>query len=83
MCNLYSLTSTQSAIADLVNLWRDDTGNMPSMPAIYPDYPAPVVTQEEGGRVVEALTTEQHERTSMASFREPASRKKAAAWWKR
>ena len=55
MCNLYSLTSTQSAIADLVNLWRDDTGNMPSMPAIYPDYPAPVVTQEDDGRVMRLM----------------------------
>ena len=55
MCNLYSLTTTQSAIADLVNLWRDDTGNLPPMPGIYPDYPAPVVTQEEGGRVMRMM----------------------------
>ncbi len=55
MCNLYSLTSTQSAIADLVNLWRDDTGNLPEMPGIYPDYPAPVITQDTGGRVMQMM----------------------------
>ena len=55
MCNLYSLTTTQSAIADLVNLWRDDTGNLPAMPAIYPDYPAPVITQEDGSRVLRMM----------------------------
>ena len=55
MCNLYSMTSTQDAINDLVQIWRDDTGNLPSMPAIYPDYPAPVVTQEPEGRVLRMM----------------------------
>lgn len=55
MCNLYSLTTTQAAIADLVGLWRDDIGNLPAMPAIYPDYPAPVITQEAGGRVMRMM----------------------------
>ena len=55
MCNLYSLTTAQSAIADLVNLWRDDTGNLPEMTGIYPDYPAPVVTQTDEGRVMRMM----------------------------
>lgn len=55
MCNLYSMTSSQAAIADLVKIWRDDTGNLPGMPAIYPDYPAPVVTQEPQGRVLRMM----------------------------
>ena len=50
-----SIVSSIYPIADLVNLWRDDTGNLPAMPAIYPDYPAPVVTQEEGGRVMRMM----------------------------
>lgn len=55
MCNLYSLTTAQSAIADLVNLWQDDTGNLPEMTGIYPDYPAPVVTQTAQGRVMRMM----------------------------
>ena len=49
------MTSSQAAITDLVKLWRDDTGNLPSLPAIYPDYPAPVVTQEQTGRVMRMM----------------------------
>jgi len=49
------MKSSQAAITDLVKLWRDDTGNLPSMPAIYPDYPAPVVTQETDGRVMRMM----------------------------
>ncbi len=49
------MTSSQAAITDLVKLWRDDTGNLPSLPAIYPDYPAPVVTQEDQGRVLRMM----------------------------
>lgn len=55
MCNLYSMTSSQSAISDLVKIWRDDTGNLPPLTAIYPDNFAPVVTQEEGGRVLRMM----------------------------
>jgi putative SOS response-associated peptidase YedK len=55
MCNLYSMTSSQVAITDLVKLWRDDTGNLPSLPAIYPDNPAPVVTQGAEGRVMRMM----------------------------
>ena len=55
MCNLYSMTSSQAAIKDLVDIWRDDTGNLPALPGIYPDYPAPVVTQEADGRVMRMM----------------------------
>ncbi len=55
MCNLYSLTTAQSAIADLVNLWRDETGNLPPLTGIYPDYPAPVITQAPEGRVMQMM----------------------------
>ena len=43
MCNLYSVTSTQQAIRDLVKAIRDLTGNLPSLPAIFPNGRAPVV----------------------------------------
>ncbi|WP_411891928.1 SOS response-associated peptidase [Yoonia sp. SDW83-1] len=43
MCNLYSMTSAQSAIRALFDDLKDDTGNLASLPGIYPDYPAPVI----------------------------------------
>ena len=55
MCNLYSLTSAQSAITDLVGLWRDETGNLPAMTGIYPDYPAPVIINAPEGRKMQMM----------------------------
>ncbi len=43
MCNLYSMTSAQAAIAQLFRVGLDRTGKLPPMPGIFPDYPAPVV----------------------------------------
>ncbi len=43
MCNLYSVTKSQQAVSDLVKAIRDLTGNMPSLPAIFPNGRAPVV----------------------------------------
>ena len=50
MCNLYSLTSNQQAIRDLTKAWRDTTGNLPPLPGIFPDYPAPIVRNQPEGR---------------------------------
>jgi putative SOS response-associated peptidase YedK len=52
MCNLYSMTTNVEAIRRLfqVNASNDKTGNLPSMPGIYPDYPAPIVRSGSGGR---------------------------------
>jgi hypothetical protein len=36
MCNLYSITN-QAVIRDLFKVVRDTTGNLPSLPAIFPD----------------------------------------------
>jgi putative SOS response-associated peptidase YedK len=49
MCNLYSLTSNQKAIIDLVRAIRDLTGNLPPMPGIFPDYSAPIVRNAPDG----------------------------------
>ena len=49
MCNLYSLTKGQAAIVALVRAMRDRTGNLPPMPGIFPDYPAPIVRNAPGG----------------------------------
>lgn len=57
MCNLYSQTKSQDAMrrvfddlpgaedADVVDL----TGNLPPMPGIWPDYPAPILRHRAGG----------------------------------
>ena len=51
MCNLYSVTKGQSAIRDLFDAMDDRSGNLPSMPAIFPDYSAPIVRNtSDGGR---------------------------------
>ncbi|MGY3690169.1 putative SOS response-associated peptidase YedK [Bradyrhizobium sp. USDA 3240] len=48
MCNLYSITTNQAAIADLFRLVNRYVGNLPAMPSVFPDYPAPVI--RAGGR---------------------------------
>ena len=51
MCNLYSVTKGQSAIRDLFSVKQDRAGNLPLMPAIFPDQMAPIVRMSaEGGR---------------------------------
>jgi putative SOS response-associated peptidase YedK len=49
MCNLYSLTKGQQAIRQLTGAMRDTTGNLPPLPGIFPDYPAPVVFNAADG----------------------------------
>lgn len=52
MCNLYAMSKGQAAIREMVGLWKDETGNLPSLPGIFPNMQAPVVTEGEGGRVL-------------------------------
>jgi putative SOS response-associated peptidase YedK len=49
MCNLYSLTKGQAAIVALVRAMRDRTGNLPPMPGIFPDFPAPIARNGPSG----------------------------------
>jgi putative SOS response-associated peptidase YedK len=49
MCNLYSQMKGQAAIAAIARAMRDKTGNLPPMPGIFPDYPAPVVRNSPDG----------------------------------
>jgi putative SOS response-associated peptidase YedK len=49
MCNLYSMTSNKAAIRDVARAMRDSVGNMPPLPGIYPDYPAPIVRNAADG----------------------------------
>src|ERR1700756_2832523 len=43
MCNLYSITTNQAAIAGLFRNLNRYVGNLPAMPGVFPDYPAPVI----------------------------------------
>jgi putative SOS response-associated peptidase YedK len=50
MCNLYSITSNQAAIIALFRVINSYVGNLAPMPGVFPDYPAPVIRNSEGGR---------------------------------
>src|SRR5438045_9770641 len=50
MCNLYSITTNQEAIRQLFRVINRYIGNLPSMPGVFPDYPAPVVRNAADGR---------------------------------
>jgi len=43
MCNLYSITTNQAAIIELFRVINRYVGNLPPMPGVFPDYPAPVI----------------------------------------
>ena len=43
MCNLYSITTNQEAIRALFRVMNRYVDNLPPMPDVFPDYPAPVV----------------------------------------
>ncbi|WP_398467885.1 SOS response-associated peptidase [Tardiphaga sp.] len=55
MCNLYSMTRAQDAIRQLFAVTKDSTGNLPSMPGIFPDRMAPIVRNADGGRELAML----------------------------
>jgi len=50
VCNLYSLTKGQQAIREWAGVMADRTGNLPPLPAIFPDYAAPIVRNQPQGR---------------------------------
>jgi putative SOS response-associated peptidase YedK len=58
MCNLYSQTKSQDAMRHVFETsdafdedtdFADDTGNLPPMPGIYPDYAAPIIRRDAVG----------------------------------
>ncbi|WP_342733120.1 SOS response-associated peptidase family protein [Bradyrhizobium sp. B117] len=52
MCNLYSMTKNVDAIRQLFRALNSHVGNLPSMPGIFPDYPAPIVRNAADGREI-------------------------------
>src|SRR4029450_9354966 len=53
MCNLYRLDKGQDHLRRFFKVGRDDTGNQPPLPGIYPDMMAPIIRQEAGERVMQ------------------------------
>lgn len=56
MCNLYSQTKSQDAMRHIFDdvlddgeEWADMTGNLASLPGIYPDYTAPIIRHGASG----------------------------------
>jgi putative SOS response-associated peptidase YedK len=49
MCNLYSITTNQAAIIALFRVINRYVGNLPLMPGVFPDYPAPVIRNTDAG----------------------------------
>src|SRR3954470_14608716 len=49
MCNLNAITKAQQPIRAFTRAMHDTVGNLPSMPAVFPDYEAPVVRNVDGG----------------------------------
>ncbi|UVO29729.1 SOS response-associated peptidase [Bradyrhizobium arachidis] len=52
MCNLYSMTKNVDAIRRLFDALNNRVGNLPSLPGIFPDYPAPIVRNAADGREI-------------------------------
>ena len=50
VCNLYSIYTTQEAMRRAFEVGRDSSGNVPPLPAIFPDQMAPVVRTIDGER---------------------------------
>jgi putative SOS response-associated peptidase YedK len=50
MCNLYSIITNQAAIIALFRVINRYVGDLPPMPGVFPDYPAPVVRDDRGER---------------------------------
>ncbi|WP_244611358.1 SOS response-associated peptidase family protein [Bradyrhizobium ottawaense] len=50
MCTLYSITTNQGAIKALFRVPRDAAGNLPGMPAVFPDWEAPIIQNVDGER---------------------------------
>jgi putative SOS response-associated peptidase YedK len=75
MCNLYSMTKNVDAIKRLFGALNSGVGNLPSLPGVFPDYPAPIVRNASDGR--EIVMARWGMPTSQVALME-ASKKRAA-----
>jgi putative SOS response-associated peptidase YedK len=73
MCNLYSITTNQAAIIALFRAINHNVGNLPSMPGVFPDYPAPVVRNSGDGRELTMMRWGMLHRCAPEARRSPTS----------
>ena len=73
MCNLYSITTNQAAIAALFRVMNRYVGNLPPMPRAFPDYPAPMVRNISGERELTMMRWECRRHRSLAARPSPTS----------
>jgi len=73
MCNLYSITTNQAAIAALFRVVNRYIGNLPPMPGVFPDYPAPVVRNAAEGHEMTLMRWGCHHRRNRRGRRSQIS----------
>lgn len=84
VCNLYSVTTNQKAIADLARAFRDITGNLPLLPGIFPDQLAPVVRTGSDGKRELLMMRWGMAPPPQAKVKQVTNvRNTSSAWWKR
>jgi putative SOS response-associated peptidase YedK len=82
MCNLYSHTRSPDEVRRLMRVLRDDTGNQPALPAVFPAQRAPVVRADRAGER-EMLTMRWGLPPPQAGLRPVTNiRNTASAWWR-
>ncbi|MEM9785538.1 MAG: hypothetical protein AAF801_03495 [Pseudomonadota bacterium] len=55
MYNLYSMTTAQAAMREVFPKLKNETGNLPPLPGIYPDKSAPVIRKTAEGYAMSML----------------------------
>jgi putative SOS response-associated peptidase YedK len=78
MCNLYSITTNQAAIIALFRVINRYVGNLPPMPGMFPDYPAPIVRNVGADRELTDATITVDEKHSSGQSHLVVNYKKAA-----
>jgi putative SOS response-associated peptidase YedK len=79
MCNLYSIITNQEAIRALFRVINRYVGNLPPMPGVFPDDPAPVA-RDAGDEREMTITLRHLERGSIWLPRYPQRCHPASAW---
>ena len=82
MCNLYSITTNQAAIIALFRVINRYVGNLPPMPGVFPDYPAPVVCNTDSGRALTKMRWACRHRRAQEARRSPTSARQSSPHWR-
>jgi hypothetical protein len=73
MCNLYSITTNQAVIIALFRVVNRFVGNLPPIPGVFPDYPAPVVRNAAAERELTMMRWGMPPPPRAGGFRSPIS----------